>query len=572
MEHLVNKQLYANSLNFKRSLDRIIDKYSKLREEDGGIDVDLSKVKPDTLQQYINLSRKELKTLQSKRLTESSEESFGVQDFPGDAQFDVTHEENGGDETFGSNAQFGVDNHEETVGSLQTSSRSFSESRLQPEDEDEELQMSLSSNGSSLVELYPGMVSRIEKAWRRQRVSEAADSVLRRYRRWRQQPRRGPLDSTFDLTLGPPKGRPGSAPRSAPPVDGLWAGGRTQRPGPARSHQVRVMDFSEASEPEDVPLNRTFTLCRRSPSRPPQWAERASISCGCLSPRGRSLAEASQQRGLLGSSPQRPGRSATDETPSVHCSPLRPSPLRPQALTASSRTPRGFVRRPDCSLDRTGQRSASASLSSPRRPVVQLKMLCPPAPQEPPPLAPTAPSGGGQHTPRRNLSFTSSLPPGSPKKVDEDFLKLYHEFACLNRSPSFSGPPCRLCARSSRPAGGGGHSSSALAALALSPHRPVLRKRHGELAWDDSPRSKRVREGPCGYSPGSTRHRRELLTRCLAPARLRFPGAPLTAAGRPDGPAQSWGRSTFYRPGRSFQEVNGKLVVLPDVRGKWEKK
>ncbi|KAK1885954.1 Cholesterol side-chain cleavage enzyme mitochondrial [Dissostichus eleginoides] len=72
----------------------------------------------------------------------------------------------------------------------------------------------------------------------------------------------------------------------------------------------------------------------------------------------------------------------------------------------------------------------------------------------------------------RNLSSDSSLPsmraPYSPKKPDEDFLKVYHKFVCQNKSGSLNGIPCRLCARSSKAS-----ISSALAALALSPHCSV---------------------------------------------------------------------------------------------------
>ncbi|KAK5898860.1 hypothetical protein CesoFtcFv8_008399 [Champsocephalus esox] len=73
---------------------------------------------------------------------------------------------------------------------------------------------------------------------------------------------------------------------------------------------------------------------------------------------------------------------------------------------------------------------------------------------------------------RPNLSSDSSLPsvraPYPPKKIDEDFLKVYHKFVCHNKSGSLNGVSCHLCARSSQAS-----ISSALAALALSPPRSV---------------------------------------------------------------------------------------------------
>ncbi|KAI4792557.1 hypothetical protein KUCAC02_033297 [Chaenocephalus aceratus] len=62
------------------------------------------------------------------------------------------------------------------------------------------------------------------------------------------------------------------------------------------------------------------------------------------------------------------------------------------------------------------------------------------------------------------LLLPSVRAPYPPKKLDEDFLKVYHKFVCQNKSGSLNGVSCRLCARSSQAS-----ISSALAALALSP-------------------------------------------------------------------------------------------------------
>ncbi|KAM4547783.1 uncharacterized protein PAE49_016301 [Odontesthes bonariensis] len=560
MEQLVKKRLYENSLNFKMSLDRIIDKYSRLQHQDGGLEVNLSNLKSSTLGHYINLSKKTLDILQSKSPTDLSELSLNAQDITGDSQLDVTHQEDGEDESCDSIIQFVVDNHNGTVGSLEASLKSFSEGELQPEDQDEDLQMSLSSNGSSLVELYPSMVSRIGRAWHRQHVSAAADSVLRRYRRWRQQSKRSNLNGTFDVSLrhancnpiemssrsllrdrssSPVKRqlvRAETTPRSAGKERGLL---RRERP-----HPVRVMNFSEIFEPKEISLNETFTVGQLSPPKLPQLGERASIYTAWLSQPRHAAAEASEDPPFrLKRFPEpshRSGRStcatespAVRERPGIYSSPLRQSPFKAIVRTTLSRSPHAFSRSPkeysmvSCSREPMRPRSLSTSLSSPpRRPVVQLRMLYPQdshqslQPQSRSPLS--ARTADGHHRLRRHLSFDSLLPPRStsysPKKIDEDFMKLYHKFACQNKSASFNGPPCRLCARSSKATGG--HSSSALAALALSPHRSVLRKRHRELGWNDHPQSKYSREEYCTYSPGSKSHRRELPRDCLSPSEL----------------------------------------------------
>ncbi|XP_036438497.1 uncharacterized protein si:dkeyp-117h8.4 [Colossoma macropomum] len=57
----------------------------------------------------------------------------------------------------------------------------------QPEDEDENLERTLNSHGSTLLDVYPSMLNQIGEAYRRQHVTQAASAVLRRYRRKRWQ-------------------------------------------------------------------------------------------------------------------------------------------------------------------------------------------------------------------------------------------------------------------------------------------------------------------------------------------------------------------------------------------------
>uniref|UniRef100_A0A3B4FST1 Uncharacterized protein n=1 Tax=Pundamilia nyererei TaxID=303518 RepID=A0A3B4FST1_9CICH len=385
-----------------------------------------------------------------------------------------------------------------TVSSLDESQRNFSNVDLQPEDQDEELEMSLRSHGSSWVELYPSMISRIKRAWDRQHVSTAADSVLRRYRRWRQQSNRSNLNNTFVVPLRHTNSKPKKMTTkafpeksSSRPMKEQFTRTRTtplqtvtcprdwheMHQSPDREenlmsrHQhkpVLVMDFSASSvsfKPKEIPLNKTFTVSQLSPRKQTQLEDQASAYS--VSP-SRPCAKASEERSSLslletaGRSILAPEFTAAIQRPDIYGSPVRQeapsfrdrSPLKARVVTSLGRSPHLFSR-------------------SPR----------------------------GHRRLVRHLS------------IDSDFMKLYHKFVCQNKSTFFNGPPCRLCARSSEASRG--HSSSALAALALSPHRSVLRKRHRDLDWSSHPQSKRFREVYCTYSPGSKRHSRAMLRQGL---------------------------------------------------------
>ncbi|KAJ3598947.1 hypothetical protein NHX12_032910 [Muraenolepis orangiensis] len=100
---------------------------------------------------------------------------------------------------------------------------------------------------------------------------------------------------------------------------------------------------------------------------------------------------------------------------------------------------------------------------------------------------------------QRHLSFDSSLRqaavPYSPAKLEEEFTKFYHKFVCRENSALSNLFPCRChVGRSNASRERSSSSVSALSALALSPHRSVLRKRLRNLDPDRSPQPKRARE------------------------------------------------------------------------------
>ncbi|XP_041790849.1 uncharacterized protein si:dkeyp-117h8.4 isoform X2 [Chelmon rostratus] len=567
----VMKQLRFNSLIYKRSLDRIIDKYSKLQNQDGAIEVDLTNINTRSIERYMRQSKSELNKLESKTLTDLSNESLRAQDITRDSELDFTHQAGKADETCVStvsSTQLSVeddgilscDTTTLTTSLLDESQRSLSEAELQPEDQDEELEMSLRSHGSSLVELYPSMISRLGRAWRRQQVSEAADSVLRRYRRWRQQPNRSYVNNTFIVPLRQKSTKkmnnktllkensnssvriqfkgtdttPQSPRQRVTNLQDWQAQQQQQSPGRVRGsltreqHQpVFVMDLSgspDTSKPKEVSLNKTFNVSQLgkqfstnavSPSRPFYPTAKASLDQSLRAKRLSLTAHSSYT-------------TAVKERPDIYGSPVRQSPLKAR-MTSLSRSPHAFSGSPKAhsveSFSREPLRSRFVSTfhSPPQKPAVPLRVFYPQdsrhsfqLPQLSSPQSATA--AAGRPRLRRHLSFDSSLPSNrvscSPKKLDEEFIKLYHKFVCQNKLSSFNGPPCRFCCRKSEASKG--HSSSALAALALSPHRSLLRKRHRELTWNNHPQSKRSRDEYCISSPPSKCHGNEMLRRRLS--------------------------------------------------------
>nr|XP_040017569.1 uncharacterized protein si:dkeyp-117h8.4 isoform X1 [Gasterosteus aculeatus aculeatus] len=594
MDELLNTGLTMNASKFKSSLERIIDKYSKLHSQDGALEVDLDHTNCRTLQQYIQRSKAEITQLESKSLTDLSEESMtGTYPRPNTTaathHLDVLHEDGGADETrlpLEDNGWSPSDLTGLTTSSLEENQRSVSETDVQPEDGDQELEMSLRSHGGSLVELYPGMISRIGKAWRRKHVFEAADTVLRRYGRWRRHAGRSSLGSTFIVPMRHNGRNPEREASRTPSGEsrGQCVGTETTRRPPVRTvnasprgtrqehHQpVLVMDFSgpsEAFEPPESSLNETFTVSQAfgpgeppslgtgepptfrlgeppsfrlgeppslGPGEPPTFrlgepptfrlGEPPSFRLGeppsaCTFSPSRSCRPAAKAPTDTPSRSRRPSLNApslqadvcsayasetAEESSDFYGSPVRRGPA--WAGPGLGRSPRGFSRSPKTypgeSLPRA---SPGRSISTPPRKTLRPRDVHPW-------LHPQAAPAAGR------LSFDSSLRSVrvsySPKKLDEDFLKLYHKFVCQSRSASFSGLPCRFCARSSEAGRAPPPSSSALAALALSPHRSLLRKRHRELDRDAHPLSKRYRDEHCPSSPGSKRHGREVLRRRL---------------------------------------------------------
>ncbi|XP_068449155.1 putative uncharacterized protein DDB_G0291608 [Clinocottus analis] len=753
MDDEFKSRLSANGYKYKRSLERIIEKYSKLQYQDGGVEVNLDTTSLQALERHIRQSKAEISKLESKSLNNVREESMRdvscatALDAARDSQLDFTNEDHERSETRPSAEDDASCRINSTVTSSEESLRNVSAVEVQPEDRDEDLELSLRSHGSSLVELYPDMIGRIGRAWRRRHVSEAAGSVLRRYRRWRRRTGRsgGLGDNTFIVAVRCAGGNPennteedeeedtrnspvkrqfiraetdpqspfrtlnrvqqqqGSPLRTLNRVQQQQSPFRTlnhvqqqqqespfrtlnhvqqQQGSPLRTlnrvqqqqgSPLRTLNRVQQQQSPFRTLNHVQQQQQQSPFRTLNHVQQESplrslnhvqqqspfrtlnhVQQQQQSPFRtlnhvqqesplrslnhvqqqspfRTLNHVQQQESLLKTlnhvqqqqspfrtlnhvqqqesplktlnhvqqqespfrtlnnvqqqSPLRTLNRVQQQSPQRLCwdqprpvlvmdlsdpsetfgvseasrlgdrpsscavSPSRPrrpaaayaaetakerlavygSPVRKMMMmmeTSLSRSPQGFPRSPKTYSGESFSREPWRPRITPtalHNPAVPLRTLHlqdgHPSlrPQLRSPQSPAAPSGRRPGL-RRHLSFDSSLPSirvsDSPKKLDEDFLKLYHKFVCQSKSSFFNRHPCRLCA-SRGPFFSS--SSSSLAALSLSPHRSLLRKRHRELDRDDPPRSKRHRDECSLSSPGSQRHGKEVLRRLLSP-------------------------------------------------------
>lgn len=578
MDEFCQKELWENARRFQLSMERIFEKYSILQNQDDGQEVDLDTTQSKVLGRYMNQSKKKLDKLETQSLADVWDESLLAQDITRASQLNITHHGSGAldnpdssclpeDETM-----YNYDATHHTVSSCIESQTTFTETNNQEqENQDEQLEMSHQSERSSLKDLYPNVVSEIGKALHRQHVSEGADFVLRKYHKWRRQANRSNLTSSFNSTLrhttdkkkssgmlikdtirspveslAVPSTSTNSVSRS--PVQNVThvSARKTQQqfsPMTARGPQRRevhppvvVIDFS-VPQPNKTELNKTFIVSEELASpqrfhltkRPSNYMvspSRHSYPIALMSQDSFKIKESSPHH-VQGASFSVPASKHTPltERPSINANQSITVRLSPYAhLTNKERlggSPRVCVASPNSlyvhrELKRPTSVSTSLSSPTPKIRVARRTLEYPDSRpsfewQQSSPRSATA--AGRQHGLRRHLSFDSfrsNQASYTAKDLDDDFEKLYHKFVCLKKSSS-NGPSCLDCA--SR-----GQSFANLEALALSPHRSVLRKRHREC--DRYSQSKRFRDSCSPYSPGSKRYRRDLMGVAVSPHQL----------------------------------------------------
>ncbi|XP_048832351.1 uncharacterized protein si:dkeyp-117h8.4 [Brienomyrus brachyistius] len=512
MDGYINLRLNENAEIYRNSLERIVEKYSNV--DGSGVEVCLQSM---TCQTAVGIvpwdsvhTEKRLKLLKVDQSWMSAQERG--KGSTGNAQMEVSRRCDellvSMDTSVGTCAESVL--WDSRVNSSQLLSSSMSDSccsqqgaPTQPEEHDEELERTLSSQGSTLLDLYPGMLSQMGEACRRQQVAEAGDAVLRRYRR-------GWFARAHKPALANRSGR--------------------------GHHSAYVMDNSAPSCQQNVPPSLLHVSQRLSSFSPHRHVVKISVS----SPPSPEQAAFGVQVNSCGSRkrgqtpPQRnstPVWGSDSEGASVAVSP----PHHSEGLPLNT------------GLLVTGDpRSKAAPRSTPTR--------------APPCLDVCLPTPSRQvHT--SSLLFNFQLGDRAMRQwIDQEFQKLYHRMLGGKRpvphvSATVATPP-RWSRRPQPP-------SSSLAALALSPAGSWARKRIREKSPEPLPGSKRFRWGVPGGHPAD-RHHDSNVGLVLPGSPGTYPCSPRKAHRLriPDVDAST--KTTFYS---GFPSQRDECTILTDISG-----
>ncbi|XP_035270576.1 histone-lysine N-methyltransferase 2D [Anguilla anguilla] len=194
MDNYMKRQMIENDDVFRNTLERIVQKYSRV--DGSGMEVCLKSMTCRTEKGILpwdgEVVERQMESL--KNIADSTGKSARGQDISADIQDDsqtcsnstsVSVETEMGRSS--ENVSWESGPYGSHLMSNAVSDSSLQGELVQPEEQDEELERTLSSQGTLLLDLYPSMLSQVGEAWRRQKVTEAANAVMRRYRRrgWR---------------------------------------------------------------------------------------------------------------------------------------------------------------------------------------------------------------------------------------------------------------------------------------------------------------------------------------------------------------------------------------------------
>ncbi|XP_038858609.1 uncharacterized protein LOC120054932 isoform X3 [Salvelinus namaycush] len=545
MDDVVKNKLKSNAKIYSNTLERIVQKYSKLH--DNGTEVNLEDITPQEVIVCMVKSELELSKLGlSKSEVDLAELSLGdiseihrPQNTIGDFQVDISYHQDDHNNDCVDEGAVTVNSNDSVMQQAAENSHLVDNSKLNGTRSSlwgapEELERSLSSQRSTLLDLYPSMVSQTKvnlQEWPAERLShrKGTDSG-------NGQPPHPVLVMDFSSRPSAGSSPASSPPSAAPSLLSAPSSADSSPPSSAASlpSSLSSADSSlqESPESEEPPLNQTFMVSM--PSSPssrvrhttlvfsPARSEDTFTAGGLSSPSLRkcALPTLPHQRFFTAVCPV-----VSMEMSSDYRSQVAPSPYRARLLiwdgqraasNAHHRSPKsgfaGYHQR-----NTVEPRSSPASSPSLHRPLMSHRKphhldSCSPSQLK---LQSSRSSSdhesrAGQPRLRRHYSLDSfspsvSLLRNSAKQIDKDFQKLYHKLVCQGKSSS-----CRMCERRAETTRG---TSSALAALALSPHHSIMRKRRRELVQEQSPESKRFRDSSFVYSPGSLRQRVEMF-RC----------------------------------------------------------
>ncbi|XP_056460249.1 uncharacterized protein si:dkeyp-117h8.4 isoform X2 [Gadus chalcogrammus] len=434
--------------------------YNKLSKRVGAKVVDFKHETNGDIARSITATELEISRIEAERPTSWREYSFTEGNTTNDSQIDYQVKQS--NESVESNDSIidGVSEMDQTqasgIGLLDEPQGNLMDVLVQPEDQDEELEQTLSSPRSTLMELFPQMITQMGKTSPRQRYTK-----MRPIGSKAGTGKPSPRGDCHDLCQSGDEHNLKAAVKSCvamihSPVQRhsnltqplqLW-GASSESEADRVRRDGQWTEFSLLMQSKES-MNHTFTVSK------------GSHPCTPLSgkPQGQSHSTAVQ-------SPAQTLRFNRSNGPYVMESSTVPKTLQ-SLLNTRGRNHNGYGGSPKA-LARQNPVSSSIHEQHSRSPKRRLyHQDC--------------------HSPSRirSDSLQSSLRPGgmySPAKIEEAFRNLYHKVVCLAKAPLSKCSPCRCSARRLEANIGSSSSpASAPSPLALSPHRSNLRKRAREL-------------------------------------------------------------------------------------------
>ncbi len=424
-----------------------------------------------------------------------------------------------------------------------------------PEEEDEELEKTLSSHGSTLLDVYPSMLNQIGEAYRRQHVTDTARAVVQKYHRkhWQAGPmyRNTSFKNRYNRTLNktkeisvasqnPVRRNISSCFKSSDKLRHLLKNKPRPLPLKNSSREASACFYSPRRNSVDVSgvtdecswtdLNLTskpacvIDLTTPPHSGSPSFSDQSpdlnqTYDVGPTShavPASSVLSSPRQSRADL-SLINQTGLSVTSRPSSldkdsfwdrIH-SPV-PSPQR-GLIGVLSPSGKSSFRPSVMNMERQLNTTASPKRRSPVHHLSHSEVLRSPYGVKQVPLSSPwrtvydhpdrslsrveIPSGLTPSNRQRSLSGRQSTYSLSGPQIDAEFRKLYHHFICRGTSSPCPSSQCHLCERHTKETSRSpSFSSSSMSALALTPLRAKLTKRRRQPEVEESLRFKRFRE------------------------------------------------------------------------------
>uniref|UniRef100_A0A671PVL2 Uncharacterized LOC107665296 n=1 Tax=Sinocyclocheilus anshuiensis TaxID=1608454 RepID=A0A671PVL2_9TELE len=555
------KPLYADQLKrndgaFRNTMEAIFQKYSSLN--DPGIDVCLKTMTCRTGRGPVPIDsvegERELEALKTRVRADISMREFEDQENDQMDVSGVTEDAlNGsGQKENSENLWHRGESFQLSMNLNNTSPDSLWGEPSQPEEEDEELEKTLSSHGSTLLDVYPSMLNQISEAYRRQHVTDTARAVVQKYlhKNWQAGPSHRnasfknrhdcTLNKTTEISFNSPvqrnisncfkssyklkhllKNKPRSSPLKhssyeasacfySPRRNSVDVSGVTDECPWTDLHltskPARVIDFSTPAysgspsySDQSPDLDQTYDVGPTFHAIP--------ASSVLMSPR--------QSRADLSLIDQR-GISVTSRSSSLNKDCFRdhlhspvPSPHR-GLIGVLSTSGKSSFRPGVLNIERQFNSTASPKRRSPVHHLSHSEVLRSPYGAKQVPLS--SPRWSVYDHPDRSLSkvekchFTPSNRQRSlsgpqstysfrEPQIDAEFRKLYHHFICRGTSSPCPSSHCHLCERHMKEMSRSpSFSSSSMSALALTPLRAKLKKRRRQPEVEESLRFKRFRE------------------------------------------------------------------------------